>query len=77
MILLYATDFSMAIPEEFCTDSIIKNNVKASLYYVENNPIKHGIVDNLETRRFRSMTDIAIFHPGENEVNSNLEADLE
>ncbi len=46
------------------------------IYYVENNPIKHGIVDNLDEWRFRSDTFID-FHPGEDEDNHNLEADLE
>jgi putative transposase len=50
--------------------------LKQCLHYVENNPIKHEIVDNLEEWRFRSAT-LPIAHPGDNEGNSTLEADLE
>ena len=43
------------------------------IFYVENNPIKHGIVDNLEERRFRSDTTL----PGVKEAENSLESDLE
>lgn len=47
------------------------------IYYVENNPIRHGMVDDREYWKFRSASYIGNYHPGDKKQLAKIEAELE
>jgi len=56
-----------------CKEINDEEYLQQCIWYVENNPIKHNIVDNINQRLFRSESLL----PGAKECDSSLAADLE